>query len=147
VIPSELSYNNIAFNNILGGANHTIGINTTMSPAIIYVWGNNNLVTTLPKAIDTGLVLSQIGTGANHCLGIDTNGLVVAWGDNSYGQINIPQSIVSPSQSTLNNPLPLQPGKSGYSGLSAKAKTTIYTLVFILISFIICGLLIKFYII
>ncbi len=33
---------------------------------------------------------NAISVGANHCLALKTDGTVVAWGDNTYGQCNVP---------------------------------------------------------
>src|ERR1043165_3441609 len=36
---------------------------------------------------------SAIGAGRFHSLAIQTNGTVLAWGDNSYGQCNVPTNL------------------------------------------------------
>ena len=48
--------------------------------------GCKNTVAFPPRNIKN---LTKIRVGANHALGLDKNGKVIAWGDNTYGQCNV----------------------------------------------------------
>ena len=62
----------------------------------VYDWGNNTLgqaPLTPPFSTSTNVV--AVAGGVNHSLALKNNGTVVAWGDRSGGQTNVPTSITN----------------------------------------------------
>ncbi|BDR53256.1 hypothetical protein KIM372_11630 [Bombiscardovia nodaiensis] len=90
--------------NLPAGVTFT-GVNTKADGAMaigsnhrIYAWGDNSsgqlgtgnqTSPTSPIAVDPkpGVAFAQLMTGRTHTIGVDTNGDLYAWGDNSTGQL------------------------------------------------------------
>ena len=85
-------------NSVAVGGNFTIALD---SNGIVYSWGvnsygrlGNNSTTSskVPVAVDTtgvlkGKTITAISAGGDHALALDSNGVVYAWGNNTYGQL------------------------------------------------------------
>ncbi|MBN9612193.1 MAG: putative Ig domain-containing protein, partial [Actinobacteria bacterium] len=85
---------------IAAGGEHVIAITENNQ---VYTWGDNsggqlgnNSTTERPTAVNItgsfmsipgGGALAGISAGASHSLALTTSGAVIAWGDNSYGQL------------------------------------------------------------
>jgi alpha-tubulin suppressor-like RCC1 family protein len=60
-------------------------------PGKISVWGGSSLIRTVPVSATTSII--QVVAGARHIVALRNDGKVVAWGENTYGQINVPNDL------------------------------------------------------
>jgi alpha-tubulin suppressor-like RCC1 family protein len=65
--------------------------NTTLG--VLSVWGGTSAISTIPVAARPPVQLIQVAAGYRHLLALKPDGVVVAWGDNSYGQLNVPSVL------------------------------------------------------
>ena len=66
------------------------------SGGAVYDWGNNTLgqaPQTPPAGTATNVI--AVAGGVNHSLALKHNGSVLAWGWNSFGQINVPANLTN----------------------------------------------------
>ena len=61
-------------------------------PGKLSVWGGSNLIRTVPVSATTSIV--QVVAGANHIVALRNDGRIVAWGNNDFGQINVPADLL-----------------------------------------------------
>jgi alpha-tubulin suppressor-like RCC1 family protein len=67
----------------------TAVLTVTFPVSTVACWGDNTSnKATVPIGLSAGY--QAIAAGGNHSLALKTNGIVVGWGDNSYGQISVP---------------------------------------------------------
>ncbi len=66
-------------------------------------WGNNINIFSLTPPPNTVSKLSSIYTGIHHVVGQKPDGSLVAWGDNSDGQLNIPVTAQNPFSYVVGN--------------------------------------------
>lgn len=112
---------------IAGGGSHALAL---ASDGQVFAWGSNNSgqlgngTTTanslVPTAVSTsgllaGKTVTAIAAGAYHSLGLTSNGQVIVWGYNYYGQLG--------NNSNTNSPLPVAADTSGV--LAGKTISTI----------------------
>lgn len=75
--------------------NEYLDVSITLLPlptAVVASWGYGGLSSALD--VPMGLVgVKSIASGADHALALKADGKVVAWGNNTYGQTNIPTSL------------------------------------------------------
>jgi alpha-tubulin suppressor-like RCC1 family protein len=99
-VPSSLiAFNDSIFTAIAGGMNHSVALN---QDGQVFAWGlnsngqlGNGSSTTQPSAVAVatagtplaGKTVAKIAAGNNHTLALTTDGVLVAWGSNSEGQI------------------------------------------------------------
>ena len=60
-------------------------------PGKLSIWGGSSLIRTVPVSATTSII--QVVAGARHVVTLRNDGKVVAWGDNNYGQINVPSDL------------------------------------------------------
>jgi alpha-tubulin suppressor-like RCC1 family protein len=70
-------------------------------PGKLRVWGGSSLIQTVPVSATNGII--QVVAGAHHIVALRSDGKVVAWGENSYGQTNVPSGLLIARDNT--NPL------------------------------------------
>jgi parallel beta-helix repeat protein len=93
---------------VAAGESHSLAL---LASGIVVAWGDNTYgQTTLPNQLITGswggfwwnptwipnpnwMPVEAIAAGNNHSLALLTNGLVVAWGDNSAGESTLPTNL------------------------------------------------------
>ncbi|MGH7950375.1 MAG: RCC1 domain-containing protein [Limisphaerales bacterium] len=63
-------------------------LTTSVTPGRIVAWG------AVSQDVPTGSDFTQISVGEDdHCLALKSDGTVVAWGDNTFGQTNVPTGL------------------------------------------------------
>jgi alpha-tubulin suppressor-like RCC1 family protein len=60
-------------------------------PGKLRVWGGSSLIQTVPISATNAII--QVVAGAHHAVVLRSDGKVVAWGENSYGQTNVPSDL------------------------------------------------------
>ena len=60
-------------------------------PGKISVWGGPSIIRTVPISATAAII--QVVAGAHHVVVLRSDGKVVAWGENSDGQINVPNDL------------------------------------------------------
>jgi alpha-tubulin suppressor-like RCC1 family protein len=60
---------------------------------VVSVWGGNSAIQSIPADATDKLV--QISAGYRHMVALRPDGVVLAWGDNAFGQLNVPASITT----------------------------------------------------
>ena len=70
-------------------------------PGKLRVWGGPSLIRTVPISATTAII--QVVAGAHHAVVLRSDGKVVAWGENAYGQTNVPSDLLIARDTT--NPL------------------------------------------
>ena len=70
-------------------------------PGKLSVWGGSSLIRTVPISATNTII--QVVAGAQHAVVLRSDGKVVAWGENSYGQTNVPSDLFIARDAT--NPL------------------------------------------
>jgi alpha-tubulin suppressor-like RCC1 family protein len=60
-------------------------------PGKLSVWGGSSLIRTVPISATNAII--QVVAGAHHAVVLRSDGKVVAWGENSYGQTNVPSDL------------------------------------------------------
>lgn len=66
---------------------------TNTALGVLSVWGGTSTISTIPVAARPPVQLIQVAAGYRHLLALKPDGVVVAWGDNSYGQLNVPSVL------------------------------------------------------
>jgi len=66
------------------------GLFSVIYNGIVHVSGSGN-ITNVPAGLSGNVV--AIAAGAAHCVVLKTDGTVVVWGDNTYGETNIPTGL------------------------------------------------------
>jgi alpha-tubulin suppressor-like RCC1 family protein len=61
-------------------------------PGKLSVWGGASLIRTVPISATTAII--QVVAGAHHVVVLRSDGKVVAWGENAYGQTNVPSDLL-----------------------------------------------------
>jgi len=70
-------------------------------PGKLRVWGGPSLIRTVPISATNAII--QVVAGAHHAVVLRSDGKVVAWGENAYGQTNVPSDLFIARDTT--NPL------------------------------------------
>ena len=80
----------VAVSNDLGWAISSNAVLTVrLDPGLVACWGNDtNGESTIPAGFSGGC--KAIAAGGAHSLALRTNGMIFGWGDNTYGQLNVP---------------------------------------------------------
>jgi LPXTG-motif cell wall-anchored protein len=97
----------VTFTEITAGYLHAVGLG---SDGKTYAWGNNthgqlgnnsttNSSVPVPVAAPPGVTFTEITAGADHSLGLGSDGNAYAWGNNDFGQLG--------SNSTTNSSVPV----------------------------------------
>ena len=60
---------------------------------VLSVWGGNSAIQSIPT--DASDKLIQISAGYRHMVALRPDSVVVAWGDNAFGQLNVPTGITT----------------------------------------------------
>ena len=106
------------YKNIACGDNHSLAIDFSNN---LYTWGNNsfgqlgigptpdtsrNYPSLVSNPTSSAYWLKAVG-GSNHSLGLQSDGSLWAWGDNTYGQLgNVSAGAISNMPFPVTNPLP-----------------------------------------
>ena len=68
-----------------------------LSDSTLTYWGNNINIFNLTPPPNTVSKLTSVYTGIHHIIGQRPDGSLVAWGDNTQGQLNIPSAAQNPT--------------------------------------------------
>ena len=71
----------------------TYGFDQISDQANVVAWGADFFGQTLPIPASLTNLVVGIGAGYDFSLAVNNNGTVVAWGDNTFGQINVPVGL------------------------------------------------------
>jgi alpha-tubulin suppressor-like RCC1 family protein len=61
-------------------------------PGKVQVWGGPSLIRTVPISATNAVI--QVVAGAHHIVALRSDSKVVAWGENTYGQTNVPSDLL-----------------------------------------------------
>jgi alpha-tubulin suppressor-like RCC1 family protein len=116
----------VTFTNVVGKATSaaaTLTVATYHYKAV--AWGQNmfrqlgdgttNAFSDIPVTVSGLHFVASVAAGGRHSLALLAGGTVDAWGDNEYGQLGAPRSVI-----TSNVPIPV-PGLTGVKAISAGA--------------------------
>jgi alpha-tubulin suppressor-like RCC1 family protein len=106
---------------IAAGEHHCVALG---SDGKVYTWGKNdsgqlgdstNINSNVPVAVKTsgvlnGKTITQVASGASHCVVLGSNGKVYTWGENGSGQLgnNSTTSSNVPVEASFSQPLPVE---------------------------------------
>jgi trimeric autotransporter adhesin len=107
----------------------TLTVLTSSVPSEVVLWGQDSVLVGeqfIEMAPPLGLVgVKAVAEGENYNLALRTDGSVVGWGDNQYGQAGLPPGIVATSiVAGANHTLAITNERVGAWGLNANGQAT-----------------------